>query len=1043
MDAITRHHLLNIANDTFVENDDGSISTVNTIITGIDGVDTLIPTVWDGQIVDDETAVTNALSSGMNWPQGSVEQLQEFDRDIHQMMSDRTTQEEASQILKSADEGSFDVDGGSLALSKETFDSGHPVWMFSKDEEREEPQSLMAPVSSKRPVQRPVLTDAEQLQAFYETKDELVRENAANLEPSFYEGGLVADETLDALTPRIYEGVHEVEPPLEGEETQQGSFFRDFFSRQAGQDRTETLNAFLNNTADYYLGPTGVPDKLRSFNEVFNPVVQISDAGQAVQKGDYVDALTQTAGAALPVVGGVAPRLVSKAATSLTDDAFRSATAAKEALTGFQLNPNVVSSNGLGVIQRKPDASRTVPGGNPDFGPTGRISTRKPLKAPLKEGVPTKDFYSGDLTIDKKVMDEAGTTKTNMQYLAGNREQSNTVVTSKGKERPLFTSNKPNPYEEIGDVPYFPGFKALEEMSTEDRVKFVSAMQKENLEWVMNRLPQGFQDRTKLWYTGANRFSEELASKYGVPRQSMSGVIAALSPQKNWFENASLAERVADAVLNNRNFPWSSEMSAVVNKYPTFKTGGRGKNAAVWNSIQGKKYSELETTSQKAMWVRAYDEAHNPKTHRALTPEGDLGEIILSGNAPKDIAWGGFNSIEKAVDALESGGDFRILSDVMGGQHKVRNFFNNIEVPFSDMGDVTIDTHAIAAALMRPLGGDDRLVAQGLGALGGQSGSFGAKGSYGLIADDYREVAANRGLLPRELQSITWEGIRSLFNNKSDAVKRKVNTIWSRVDDGTLTQQQALDLIEAEMGGFGTPNQVLSPRTKRSISSGDTTMFALGGLSLGDATKGITTEEGKKMANKKFQLDPSKADPDGDGKMTEREKMQAEAKQKAAVKSGEVELDDADKAIGMNCGGLMMPYEDDIDPVSGNPIPIGSNPENVRDDISANLSQDEYVLPANVVKWHGLKHIQEMHMEAEAGLMSMDMIGLIGGQTSEVEEAYEEVEDADEGVHDEDTHVETPVVEVEDELDDSKYTKTFEKSELPGVVKKHKFAFIT
>ncbi len=194
MDAITRHHLLNIANDTFVENDDGSISTVNTIITGIDGVDTLIPTVWDGQIVDDETAVTNALSSGMNWPQGSVEQLQEFDRDIHQMMSDRTTQEEADQILKSADEGSFDVDGGSLALTNETFDSGHPVWIFSEDEEQEEPQSLMAPVKSKRPVQRPVLTDAEKLQAFYKTKDELVEENAANLKPSFGEGGLIEKE---------------------------------------------------------------------------------------------------------------------------------------------------------------------------------------------------------------------------------------------------------------------------------------------------------------------------------------------------------------------------------------------------------------------------------------------------------------------------------------------------------------------------------------------------------------------------------------------------------------------------------------------------------------------------------------------------------------------------------------------------------------------------------------------------------------------------------------------------------------------------------
>ncbi len=487
----------------------------------------------------------------------------------------------------------------------------------------------------------------------------------------------------------------------------------------------------------------------------------------------------------------------------------------------------------------------TVPEGNPEFSPTGRISTRMPI-IPKKEGGGVDPaVYSGELTIGRDVMEEGGTLKKNMEYLASRREQSDDVVNrGKDNERPLFTSSTPNPYADIGDVPYFPGFKALEGMSVEDRAKFVSAMQQENLEWLMNKIPKEFQDRAKLWYTGANRFSEELASKYGVPRQSMSGVLAALSPQKDWFQNASLGERVADAVINNRNFPWSSEMEAVVTQYPVFRTGGRGRNAAIWESIRGKKYSELETTPQKAMWVRAFDEAHNPKTYRALTPEGDLGDIVTAGNKTRDISWGGFNTIEKAVDALESGGDFNILSDAMGDMHKVRNFFNNIEVPFSDMGDVTIDTHAIAAALMRPLGGDDRLVAQGLGAVGGKDAKTGAKGNYGFIADDYRAVAGNRGLLPRETQSITWEAIRSLFNNKSDNVKRRVNTIWSRVDDGSLTQQQALDLIEAEVGGFPQTQQVLTPRTNRSIGDGrSSTMFAAGGLlTAGAMEEGIASE---------------------------------------------------------------------------------------------------------------------------------------------------------------------------------------------------------
>ena len=53
MDAITEHHYHNIANGKAVDNDDGTLSTVKTIIVQIDGVETLIPIIWDGKIVDD------------------------------------------------------------------------------------------------------------------------------------------------------------------------------------------------------------------------------------------------------------------------------------------------------------------------------------------------------------------------------------------------------------------------------------------------------------------------------------------------------------------------------------------------------------------------------------------------------------------------------------------------------------------------------------------------------------------------------------------------------------------------------------------------------------------------------------------------------------------------------------------------------------------------------------------------------------------------------------------------------------------------------
>ena len=118
---------------------------------------------------------------------------------------------------------------------------------------------------------------------------------------------------------------------------------------------------------------------------------------------------------------------------------------------------------------------------------------------------------------------------------------------------------------------------------------------------------------------------------------------------------------------------------------------------------------------------------------------------------------------------------------------------------------------------------------------GGSSKATGAKGLYGLTADDYRAVGADRGLLPRETQSIVWEGIRGLFNNKSLDNKTKINSIWTAVDRGDLTQQQALDLIEEASGGFSSTSWINEPRPKRSIAGGGTTMFGvpLGGIALG------------------------------------------------------------------------------------------------------------------------------------------------------------------------------------------------------------------
>lgn len=70
----------------------------------------------------------------------------------------------------------------------------------------------------------------------------------------------------------------------------------------------------------------------------------------------------------------------------------------------------------------------------------------------------------------------------------------------------------------------------------------------------------------------------------------------------------------------------------------------------------------------------------------------------------------------------------------------------------------------------------------------------------------------------------------------------------------------------------------------------------------------------------------------------------------------------------------------DMDPVSGNEVPSGSLAEEVRDDIPAQLSEGEYVVPADVVRYYGVKFFEDLRADAKMGLQQMEADGRIGGE---------------------------------------------------------------
>lgn len=349
------------------------------------------------------------------------------------------------------------------------------------------------------------------------------------------------------------------------------------------------------------------------------------------------------------------------------------------------------------------------------------------------------------------------------------------------------------------------------------------AHMKDNLVWLhdeyRNKFGQDTVDRAGHWYDGANRIASEQADQNGYQLQQVGGVLANLSPQKDWFQNAELGKRTIDIVRNKQDLQFTPEMNNWATDYLAQQRANADtptKQAAIGNlemslgSLQrGQTLRDINDPDTRALFVRAYDEAHNDRSYPTLTPEGDVGDLALnSDGSQRKIAWGSFGEIKKALAALDSP-DMGLISAGLGGNHKVRSFHNNIVSPNAAQDDITIDTHAIAAAHGRPLGSSDQVVANGLGLGGSSDAATGSKGMYGIYHEAYRQAAEQLKLLPRQMQSIAWEAVRGLFSPEQKRDNQFYNDnydIWSGFRNGKYSADEARAMVLNHAGGIKPPS---------------------------------------------------------------------------------------------------------------------------------------------------------------------------------------------------------------------------------------------
>jgi hypothetical protein len=96
-----------------------------------------------------------------------------------------------------------------------------------------------------------------------------------------------------------------------------------------------------------------------------------------------------------------------------------------------------------------------------------------------------------------------------------------------------------------------------------------------------------------------------------------------------------------------------------------------------------------------------------------------------------------------------------------------------------------------------------------LGEVGPKSNSvLGVNGTYPIYHEAYKRAAKERELLPREMQSITWEAIRGMFSDvfkRNEQMKHEINEIWNLYAAGHIPAEFARALTQQLAGGINVP----------------------------------------------------------------------------------------------------------------------------------------------------------------------------------------------------------------------------------------------
>jgi hypothetical protein len=318
----------------------------------------------------------------------------------------------------------------------------------------------------------------------------------------------------------------------------------------------------------------------------------------------------------------------------------------------------------------------------------------------------------------------------------------------------------------------FVAVTGLAHLKTPDQV--ISFLEEETYRQVMAAKELDPDLTARHWYVAAHTEADSLSQLAGASSTAVgAAVLAVTSPQTPWHDNVGMAREIVRLHGEGNKIAPESLKAA-------YSDANNKEMAKIRSSMSEdeflKKFGEHTWRTVDPVIGGAIFKSHlqfvgGNSVDQVLKKggNGDFDEVIRGKIVAKsgESGWKALEILNASLAHGEGQEFYNTLSLYLGDGSKVRSFYNNINDP-SSSDYVTIDTHAAAGMTGFP-GGSGTAFVRGVMSPG--STTLGMSRSYPLYQEALNRVAARTGLLPREVQSVTW--VRQRDVEWPDTVKSK------------------------------------------------------------------------------------------------------------------------------------------------------------------------------------------------------------------------------------------------------------------------------